>query len=58
MKTKLNIKRKATIDDGMNPELVRGADFDGYNGIPIIKKPTEIIGSVGRQSGGGGEDPQ
>ena len=43
MKTKLNIKRKATIDDGMNPELVRGADFDGYNGIPIIKKPTEII---------------
>ena len=35
--------RKAVIDDGMNPELVRGADFDGYNGIPIIKKPTEII---------------
>ena len=36
-------KRKAVIDDGMNPELVRGADFDGYFGIPIIKKPTEII---------------
>mgnify|MGYP004502288109 CR=1 FL=1 len=32
-------KRKATIDDGMNPELVKGADFDGYLGIPMIKKP-------------------
>lgn len=30
-------KRKATIDDGMNPELVKGADFDGYLGIPMIK---------------------
>lgn len=38
-----NKNRKAVIDDGMNPELVRGADFDGYNGIPIIKKPDEII---------------
>ncbi len=36
-------KRKAVIDDGMNPELVNGADFDGYYGIPIIKKPKEII---------------
>ena len=35
--------RKAVIDDGMNPELIRGADFDGYFGIPIIKKPQEII---------------
>lgn len=35
--------RKAVIDDGMNPELVRGANFDGYYGIPIIKKPSEII---------------
>ena len=43
MKTKLNIKRKATIDDGMNPELVSGAYFDGYLGIPTIKKPEEII---------------
>jgi hypothetical protein len=36
-------KRKAVIDDGMNPELVSGADFDGYYGIPVIKKPKEII---------------
>ena len=36
-------KRKAVIDDGMNPELVNGADFDGYYGIPVIKKPEEII---------------
>lgn len=36
-------KRKAVIDDGMNPELVNGSDFDGYYGIPVIKKPEEII---------------
>lgn len=36
-------KRKATIDDGMNPEMVRGAEFDGYLGIPIIKKPEKFI---------------
>lgn len=36
-------KRKAIIDDGMNREMVHGADFDGYLGIPIIKKPKEII---------------
>ena len=36
-------KRKATIDDGMNPEMVRGADFDGYMGIPVIKKPDRYI---------------
>lgn len=36
-------KRKATIDDGMNPELVKGADFDGYLGIPMIKKPEQFI---------------
>lgn len=36
-------KRKAVIDDGMNPELVNGADFDGYFGIPVIKRPKEII---------------
>ena len=35
--------RKAIIDDGMNPELVLGADFDGYLGIPVIKKPKKII---------------
>lgn len=36
-------KRKAIIDDGMNPELVYGADFDGYLGIPIIHRPEEFI---------------
>jgi len=35
--------RKATLDDGCNPELVRGADFDGYLGIPIIHKPEKMI---------------
>lgn len=35
--------RKAVIDDGMNPELVIGADFDGYSGIPIIRRPDHII---------------
>ena len=28
-------------DNGIDAE--NGADFDGYNGIPIIKKPKEII---------------
>ena len=37
------IKRKALIDDGCNPELVRGAEFDGIMEIPIIKAPKEII---------------
>ncbi len=36
-------KRKAIIDDGMNPELVSGADFDGYLGIPLIRKPDKFI---------------
>lgn len=36
-------KRKAIIDDGMNPELVSGADFDGYFGIPIIRRPEKFI---------------
>lgn len=36
-------KRKAIIDDGMNPELVYGADFDGYLGIPLIRKPEKLI---------------
>ena len=36
-------KRKANLDDGCNPELVKGADFDGYLGIPFIKKPKEFI---------------
>ena len=34
---------KAIIDDGMCPNLVMGADFDGFTGIPVIKKPDKII---------------
>lgn len=37
------MKLRAILDDGCNPELVAGADFDGYFGIPIIKKPEKII---------------
>lgn len=36
-------KRRAVIDDGMNPELVRGARFDGIFEIPIIEKPSRIF---------------
>ncbi len=36
-------KRKAIIDDGMNPELVHGAEFDGYLGIPLIRKPDKFL---------------
>lgn len=34
---------KATIDDGCNPELVTGADFDLPLGIPVIHAPKEIL---------------
>ena len=36
-------KTKAIIDDGCNPELVAGAEFDLPLGIPIIKAPKKII---------------
>lgn len=39
----MSAKNKAVIDDGMCPDLIVGADFDGFTGIPIIKKPEEII---------------
>ena len=35
--------RKAMIDDGMNPELVCGTEFDGYLGIPLIRKPDNFL---------------
>ena len=35
--------KKAIIDDGCNPELVSGADFDLPFGIPIIKAPDRIV---------------
>lgn len=34
--------RKASIDDGFNPELVSGATFDGLLEIPIIPHPPEL----------------
>lgn len=36
-------KRKAIIDDGMNPELVQGASFDGIFQIPMLKAPKHIL---------------
>jgi len=36
------VKNPAIITDGCNPELVKGADFDGIFEIPIIKAP-EIL---------------
>ena len=36
------VKNPAVITDGCNPELVKGADFDGIFEIPIIKAP-EIL---------------
>lgn len=35
--------KKAVIDDGMNPELVETAFFDGLLEMPIIEPPREII---------------
>ena len=35
-------RRKANLDDGCNPELVLGADFDGILEIPIIHAPKNI----------------
>ncbi len=36
-------RNAANLNDGCNPELVEGADFDGIFEIPIIKKPKDII---------------
>lgn len=35
--------RCATIDDGCNPKLVKGAEFEGIMEIPIIKAPIRIV---------------
>ncbi len=37
------IKRKSIIAEGMTPELVRGANFDGIFEIPIITAPKCLI---------------
>lgn len=36
-------KRKATLNDGCNPELVLGSIFSGNLEIPLIKKPKHFI---------------
>lgn len=36
-------KQKANIDDGCNPELVKGTLLDGKLGIPTIKKPKHLL---------------
>ncbi|MBQ2593592.1 MAG: hypothetical protein II567_09985, partial [Candidatus Riflebacteria bacterium] len=36
-------KRKATLDDGCNPELVFGSILSGTLEIPLIKKPRHFI---------------
>ena len=38
----MNIRRKANLDDGCNPELVQGACFDGLLEIPVIAAPSSI----------------
>jgi hypothetical protein len=40
-------KRKAIIDDGFNPELVRGARFDGIFEFPRIDVPRQILVPAG-----------
>lgn len=42
MKT-LGVKNPAIITDGCNPELVKGAVFDGVFQIPVIKAPEQMI---------------
>ena len=36
-------RNAASLTDGCNPEIVKGADFDGIFEIPIIKRPKKII---------------
>ena len=36
-------KRRATLNDGCNPELISGARFDGVLEIPFIEKPEKIV---------------
>lgn len=36
-------RNAAVLDDGCNPELAKGATFDGIFEIPIIERPDEIV---------------
>ena len=36
-------RNSASLSDGCNPELVKGAEFDGVFEMPVIKKPNKII---------------
>jgi len=42
MKT-MGVKNPAIITDGCNPELVKGAVFDGVFQIPVIRAPDRIV---------------
>jgi hypothetical protein len=37
------MKKKVIIDDGMNPEFVETAEFDGILEMPCVKAPAEIV---------------
>ena len=39
----IGVKNPAIITDGCNPELVKGAVFDGSFQIPVIKAPEQMI---------------
>jgi hypothetical protein len=41
-KRRLEMKRKAIMDDGCNPGLVSGSRFEGIFDIPVIEKPERI----------------
>lgn len=36
-------RNAAMLTDGCNPELVKGAEFDGIFEIPVIKRPKKIV---------------
>ena len=40
-------RNAASLSDGCNPELVKGASFEGFLEIPIIKKPEILIAPDG-----------
>ena len=40
-------RNAASLSDGCNPELVKGASFEGFLEIPIIKKPETLIAPDG-----------
>jgi hypothetical protein len=41
------VKKRAIMDDGMNPEFVAGAIFDGILEIPVIRRPSKLVVPTG-----------